>query len=257
MSRDQLQDLPFYDPLRPVAPQARWWIVGAVVVLLGAWELLFHLTMMGLPIVTGHRLNALVAAALVSGTVLGCFIVVQRYEQQLAAAAVALRQKNEALRALEAERDTRLVDLARDLALILGDITTQCHVALSLSVPGTDRKTLQAVKERAEELPAVVRSLIELREDGAGLTEFLPAVLETYERYRETRPPGPGSAPEGGGVPRGIRPPEDRPVGAPSSAPNSPPEPAHTREVHVSKAVRATARSLGNAFRHENADTLR
>ena len=57
---------PEYDGWRPIAPQIKWLIVGIVVLLLGAWELLFHLTLMGLPMITGHRLNALVAAGLVA-----------------------------------------------------------------------------------------------------------------------------------------------------------------------------------------------
>lgn len=188
MSRDNLKDLAFYDPVRPIAPQAKWWIVGAVVILLTAWELVFHLFMMGLPMVLGHRLNALIAAVLVSGAVLGFFVIIQGYERQLAATAVALREKNEALRAFEAERDTRLLDLARDLALTLVDISDRCEIALSLSGPPDARATLAEVRDRASQLQLVVRALIGLREDGTGLTEFLPAVLETYERHGEPQP---------------------------------------------------------------------
>jgi hypothetical protein len=188
MAQDVLRNLPFYDPLRPIAPQAKWWIVGVVAVLLGAWEFVFHLTMMGLPIVTGHRLNVLVAAGLVAGTVLALFVVIQRYEQQLASAAVALREKNEALRALEAERDTGLLDLARDLVLTLVDITEQCETARGLADPSRVTEALARVEERARGLQSVVRSLISLREEGAGLTEFLPAVLDDYRRHHEASP---------------------------------------------------------------------
>src|SRR5262249_17386771 len=99
------------------AGRIKWWLVGIVAVLLGAWELAFHTWFMSVPMVTGHRLNALIAALLVGGVLLAAFRLLQQYEEQLATAAEELRQKNEALSLLEAERDTRLFQLARDLAL--------------------------------------------------------------------------------------------------------------------------------------------
>jgi hypothetical protein len=178
-------DLPFYDSLRPIAPQAKWWIVGAVALLLGAWELISHLTMMHLPMELGHRVDALVATALVTSVVLAVFVLIQKYERHLARAAVALRRKNEALRALEAERDTGLLDLARDLALVLVDITEQCEIARSLTDPSHAIQALAKVEERAHSLQSAVRSLIDLREEGAGLTEYLPPLLDDYRRHRK------------------------------------------------------------------------
>src|SRR5689334_6718840 len=108
-----------------MAPHAKWWIVGVVFVLLGIWELAFHRWFMEVPMILGHRLNALIAASLVAVVVLATFVLIQRYEQRVAALADELKRKNAALRALEAERDIRLVALARDLALALADIVTR------------------------------------------------------------------------------------------------------------------------------------
>jgi signal transduction histidine kinase len=179
------QQSPFDDTLHPIAPQAKWWIVGMVFLVLGAWELAFHLWMMDLPMVTGHRLNALIGAGLVAVVVLTTFVLIQRYEWQLVAAAEALQQKSEALQALEAERDTRLVDLAADLALVLTEIIDQCEVALRLSDAGKAPEALAAVGARAHELGAVVRSLVEMKRKGDGLTNRLPAILEEYQRHRD------------------------------------------------------------------------
>jgi hypothetical protein len=180
MAQDSLTELPLYDSLRPIARQIKWWIVGAVVVLLGLWDLAFHLFLMRLPMAMGHRLNVLMAAILVAVTVLALFRIIQQYEQQLASAAVALREKNEALRALESERDTGILDLARDLALVLVDLMEQCEVARKLTDPARATEALARVEERAHELQSVLRSLIDLREDGAGLTEYLSPVLDDY-----------------------------------------------------------------------------
>jgi hypothetical protein len=179
------QQSPFDDTLRPVAPQAKWWIVGIVFLVLGAWELAFHLWMMDLPMITGHRLNALIGAGLVAGVVLATFILIQRYEQRLAEAAASLREKNEALRSLEAERDTRLVSLAQDLVLGLVEINSQCEIALGASGPSHAAETLRIVKQRVDDLGATVRAIVEMKQDGSGLIHPLPAILEEHEKHRD------------------------------------------------------------------------
>jgi hypothetical protein len=181
-------ELPFYDPLRPIAPQAKWWIVGAVMLLLGAWELSFNRLMGHLPVATAHHVSAIVAALLVTGVTLAVFRLIQRYERQLARSAVALRRKNEALRGLEAERDTGLLDLARDLALALVEITEQCEIARGLADPAHAMEALARVEERARHLQTAVHSLIDLREEGTGLTEYLPPILDDYHRHRKVAP---------------------------------------------------------------------
>jgi hypothetical protein len=209
------QQSPFEVSLRPVASQARWWIVGMVFLILGAWELTFHLWMMDLPMLLGHRLNALIGAALVAGVVLATFALIQSYEQRLAAAVRALTEKNEALRALEAERDSRLVDLAGDLSLALAEIVDECEVALSLPTKNSTPETLTAVQARAKKLGGVVHSLVELRQQGDSLTRSLPAILEEYQRYREAHPRPPtaagGRAARGGREAASIGPPDSRP----------------------------------------------
>jgi hypothetical protein len=178
MPQQSLSELPYYDPLRPIAPQAKWWIVGAVMLLLGAWELSFNRLMMHLPVATAHHVSAAVAALLVTGVTLAVFRLVQRYERHLAHAAVALRRKNEALRALEADRDTGLLNVARDLALVLVDLTEQCEVARGLADPAQVIQTLVRIQQRAHNLQAALRALIDLREEGTGLTEYLPPLLD-------------------------------------------------------------------------------
>jgi hypothetical protein len=185
------QQPPFEPSLRPVAPNARWWILGIVFVLLAAWEAAFHRWFMDLPMITGHRLNALIAAGLVALVVLATFVLIQRYEQRLAALADELKRKNEALRALEAERDTRLVDLARDLALALAEIVTRCEVARGLPESVNAVEEFAAIEARAHVFQTVISSMIDLKHEGAGLTEVLPSILEEYQRHREAHPKQP------------------------------------------------------------------
>jgi hypothetical protein len=177
------------EPLRPIAPQAKWWIVGWVAFLLGAWELVFHSWFMGLSMVVGHRLNALIAALLVAIVVLAAFHLIQDYERRLAEAARALAEKNEALRALEAERDTRLVDLARDLAFAVANLNVLCDVAEGLPTPAVTVGVIEDLRAHARQLQPVVNSLLELKHDGQGLTTALPAILTDYERSRAAAAP--------------------------------------------------------------------
>lgn len=176
------------EDLRPVAPGIKWWVVGIAAVLLGLWEVIFHAEFMRLPMVTGHRLNALVSILLVAGVTLAFFRLIQGYEQRLARAAAALREKNEALRALEAERDTRLLDLSRDLALALTDILWRCEEARQLPKTFDAQETLSAVEARAHELQQVIRAMVELRDHGDGLTDRVPAILEEHQRYLQEHP---------------------------------------------------------------------
>jgi len=216
----------FPDYLRPVAPLIKWWVVGIAALLLGLWEIVFHAWFMGLPMVSGHRLNALVSAVLVAGVTLAFFRLVQGYEQRLARAAAALREKNEAFRALEAERDTRLLDLSRDLALALAEILWRCEEARQLPKAFDAQKTLTAVETRIHELQSVIRAMVELRHHGDGLTDKVPAILEEYQRYRDEHPrkevqltdkdweairrrieqPGARAVPEDSGFGRGVTP---------------------------------------------------
>jgi hypothetical protein len=179
-----LQQHSEYDPFRPVAPQMKWLIVGAAALLLGAWELTFHLWFMGLPMVAAHRFNALVAGLLVAGVVLASFTLIQQYEQQTAATVETLRQKNEALRTLETERDERLLNLAGDLALALVDVTNKCEIALTYPNSNDPMETLAAVKARIHELYGVERSLVDLEREGSAVAAGLPSILEGYERSR-------------------------------------------------------------------------
>lgn len=176
---------PDYDPLRPIAPQMKWVIVGVAGLLLGAWEMVFHIAFMGLPMITGHRLNALIAAGLVTLVIVASFLLIQQYEQQLAAAVRELQRKNDALRDHEVERDLRLLELSRDLALALVDINNKCDIALTYPKSVDSLETLAEVKARATELYEVQRALVELERQGAALIDYLPAILGDYQRHRE------------------------------------------------------------------------
>ena len=137
---------------------------------------------------TWHRLNVLAGASLVAMTVLANFILIQAYEQRLAAAAAALQERNEALRKLEAERDSRLLDLSRDLALALADIIGHCEAARQLPRAGDAAQALAAVEDRAQALQSVIRAIVQLRDRGEGLTDFVPAILAEYEEHLKTHP---------------------------------------------------------------------
>jgi signal transduction histidine kinase len=168
-----------------LAPQAKWWLVGMVLLALGAWELSLHHWRMHLPAATVYPLDALVGASLVGLVLLAAFALIQRREQQLATTAESLRRTSEALRSLEAERDSRLVDLARDLAVVLAEIIERCEIAERLPEAEKASEALTAVKARADELGAIVRSLVELKQEGAAVVTPLPEILVEYQRHRE------------------------------------------------------------------------
>jgi hypothetical protein len=167
-----------------LAPQAKWWLVGMVSLALGAWELSLHHWRMHLPAATVYPLDALVGASLVGLVLLAAFALIQRREQQLATTAEYLQRTSEALRSLEAERDSRLVDLVRDLGVVLVKIIVTCEIAQQLPEAGKASEALAAVKAQADELGAIVRSLADLKQEGAVVTP-LPAILEEYQRHRE------------------------------------------------------------------------
>ena len=112
----------------------------------------------------------------------------------------ALQERTEALRALEVERDTRLLDLARDLALALVRITDQCEIALQFPAAGDATETLASVKAQAHDLYEVQRALVALERDGTGITRYLPAILEDYERRRPARAAASVAPPANAGV---------------------------------------------------------
>lgn len=179
--------LPEY--LKPLAPSLKWWVVGLVAGLLIIWQAIFHSFFMDLPMVTGHRLNAIVGAVLVAGVTLAFFQLIQGYERQLAEAAQEYLERNERLRALEAGRDTRLLQLSQELALAIADILWRCEEARGLPKFCDPAETLAGVEERLHGLQTVVQAMVELREESKGLTEKVPAILEEYERYRRQHPP--------------------------------------------------------------------
>jgi hypothetical protein len=170
--------------------------VGIVAVLLGAWEIAFHAWFMSVPMITGHRLNALIAAILVGSVLLVAFRLIQQYEEQLAAAAEELRQKNEALSRLEAERDTRLFELARDLALALAGVTANCEVALGLPDARAGMDAIASAGTHADRIQGIVRRLIDLEHTSDGLVDSLPAILDAYERAQQEQA-GAAAAPVG------------------------------------------------------------
>jgi hypothetical protein len=126
-----------------------------------------------------------VGAALVGLVVLAAVALMQRREQQWATTANSLRRTSEALQSLEAERDSRLVGLARDLAVVLVEIMERCEIAERLPEAEKASEALTAVKARADELGAIVRSLVELKQEGAAVVMPLPEILEEYQRHRE------------------------------------------------------------------------
>ncbi len=156
--------------------------------LLAGWEGIHHTYLMGLPMMVAHRVNALAGIVLVAGTTLVFFSLIQAYERRLSEAATRLRERNEDLRALEEARDTRLLDLSRDLALTLADILMVCEEARHFPKTFDPLAALEKVEGRAGVLQAVIRSMIALRDQGDGLTERTPAILEEYERYRREHP---------------------------------------------------------------------
>jgi hypothetical protein len=106
--------------------------------------------------------------------VLATFILIQGYEQRLSEAAEALRQKNAALSALEAERDTRLVELASDLAVALADIVSRSEVALSFPGAVDAMEEFTAMERHAHEMQSVIDAMVQLRRNGARLDHHLP-----------------------------------------------------------------------------------
>jgi hypothetical protein len=173
-----------YDGWRPVIPQLKWITIGVVIVLLGVWEIYYHAGFMQLPMIVGHGVNVLGAGLLVTGGLLVLFAVLQMYERQSADRGRVLDEQTQGLLIHDAQRDRQLLDLARDLALALVEITNRCDLALRFPEAVDARETLAAVKARAQELYRVERALVDLEQDEATLLRDMNALLYDYQSER-------------------------------------------------------------------------
>ena len=173
--------------LRPVAPAVKWWVAALTVLTVAAREAVFHTWLAHLPVMEGRRIDTIVSVLLVAVAALAFLRLIQAYEGRLARFAVNLRETNKRLRALEAERDARLLDLSRDLSLVLTHVLWRSEEARQFP-EAFDREEALAEGERlVGSLQAVIRAMIELRHHGDGLTERVPEILEEYSRFVEAQ----------------------------------------------------------------------
>lgn len=150
----------------------QWTLIGSAALLFGFWEFVGHRWLMQLPMNIYHLVSAGGAVfwlALVTG---GVFRLIARHERELQRLNAELAEKNEALRRMEAMRDTRLVALAQDLSLSLAALTVQSRVALQCTTNLADVKAFSSAIDQAEKMRAIADELLDLKR---GTTASLPS----------------------------------------------------------------------------------
>ncbi len=176
-----------HDLPRPIEPAVKWCLLAGTLIALGAWELFFRAELIGLPTSAAHRLDVLISIGLILAGVMASFLVIERAELRLAAAAARLWEDKRKLQELEHRRDLEILNLAGDLAVTLAEITVRCEEARHLRRDEDAARALEGMDRRMGTLQDVVRSLVVLRAAAEDL-EAEPPLLEEYRRYREAHP---------------------------------------------------------------------
>jgi hypothetical protein len=158
------------DPLRPVAPRLKWWLVGAVILLLGAWQVAFHLWFMHLPMLTGHRLNSAVGGLLVALTLLAALSLVQVYEERLAAGTRILWESDQRLRKELAARNQQILDRARVLRQIANDLAGGSETSPGGALPARRGSAPADPPACGREIEAIAASLEQMLVEERGET---------------------------------------------------------------------------------------
>ena len=91
------------------------------------------------------------------------FRMVARYEHALERLNAELAAANDALCRLEATRDEKLLDLARDLSLSLADLIGHAQIALQSTTDLPNIKTFSRAVDDAQSLRAIAHELLELK----------------------------------------------------------------------------------------------
>jgi hypothetical protein len=109
----------------------------------------------------------------ISGAVFG---LVGRYQKAITKVNADLTAANAALSKLEAARDARLLELARDLSFAAFGLAGQAELALQRTIDLPNIKALSDAVDRAEKIGAMAHALLDLKEMAE--TPGTPRVME-------------------------------------------------------------------------------
>jgi hypothetical protein len=164
--------------LPPIAARTfQWALIGSASLLFGVWEFVGHRWLMQLPMNTYHLVSAGGAVFWLAVVTGGIFRLIARHERELQRLNAELAEKNEALRRMEAMRDTRLVALAQDLSLSLAALAVQSRVALQCTTNLADVKAFSSAIDQADKMRAIADELLDLKR---GTTASLPSETDRH-----------------------------------------------------------------------------
>jgi hypothetical protein len=170
-----------------MAQRVKWRLAVLAAVSGAAVVLIFGAGPLRLSIPTSYPVDLLLSAAFVVPLVAAAFLIVRDYERRLADATRSLESRTEALRRVEAERNTRLLDLSGDLALTVADIIYTSESARHLPEACDPMEALQRVETHAADLQVIIHHLVWLREQANEATEEPTRILEEYRPLVEDR----------------------------------------------------------------------
>lgn len=136
----------------------QWVLILGAAALFALWELTDHLWLMQAPMRLQHGLNLGVTTLLLAATASAVFAVLRRYEQAWRHLNTRLQIANEALQRLEATRDERLVEIAKELSLTQSSLVAQAQMALQSTTDLPNIKAFSAAIDRAEHSQGLVRA---------------------------------------------------------------------------------------------------
>lgn len=142
----------------------QWTLIGFGMMLFALWEWFDHLWLMHVPMNLRHSLQIAGTTLILLFVTFSVFTVIVRYEQRLRSLNVQLQQQNAALERLEATRDARLLDLAKNLSVTLADLTMNAQFVLQSAERLPDIVSLSAAIDRAERLSTISHDLLQLSE---------------------------------------------------------------------------------------------
>jgi signal transduction histidine kinase len=159
--REELLDM---QTIKPPIATYHLTLVASCAILFIAWEVVDHTWLMHLPMDINHGLDALATLVIVVLLSAAVFNLVGRYQRAIAKLNMELADANTALSRLEADRDERLLDLARDLSFEVAGLVGESEVALQTTTDLRNIKAFADAIDRAGKIEAIAHELLDLKQ---------------------------------------------------------------------------------------------
>jgi signal transduction histidine kinase len=157
----------------------QWVLVGSCAALYAVWEIIDHTWLMHIPMMANHGLDVAAAVVIVAVMSAAVFSTLGTYQKALSRLNADLTVANAALSKLEATRDQRLLELARDLSFAVSGLVGQAEIALQRTTDLPNIKALSGAVDRAQKIGAIAHDLLDLKQMTAGETDSGEAELRT------------------------------------------------------------------------------